>query len=243
MKSIPRMHDFLSGLSPAGSVAFLKMSVLRKVRAGTPLYLKGDPSAEIFQVVLGKVRLCNVTLSGREMVTTELQTGDCFGEMGVIDGLPRASDAIAVEDTTVRVLRKSQFDVLMTEFPELSRLLLETLCHRARALYALTEESQLSLRQRVARAVLRLACSQGIGDQRGHLTVHLSQEALAGQLGASRQSVNRELKTLVNEGLLAVNYGRITVLELDAMKQEFESQIGMEQIGPLYDKGVISNAS
>ena len=238
MQPIPHMHDFISGLPPEGVAAFEKISTLRKVKAGANLYLKGDTPTDVYRVVSGKVRLCNVTLTGREIVTAEFREGDCFGEMGIIDGLPRVSDAIAVENTTIRVLHKSQFNALLKAYPEINRLLLETLCRRARALYALNEEAQLSLNQRVARAVMRLCFTHGETDEEGSICIRVSQEDLARMLGASRQSVNRELKVLSADGLLSVKYGRIFVTDLDRINEQFENQIGMEQIAPVYGLSV-----
>jgi CRP/FNR family cyclic AMP-dependent transcriptional regulator len=231
VKVIPQMHDFLSGLSAEGVAEFNRLSSLRTVPAGTLIYRQGDESDEIYQLVEGAVRLCNYLLDGREMVTAEFRAGDCFGEMGMIDQLPRVSHAITTQDSVLRILERRGFEQLLRKFPELNQLLLLTLCRRLRALYALREEtSGLSLHQRVARAVLRLAHSQGVRDAEDNLFISISQEEFGHMLGASRQSVNRELRVLAREGVVDLRYGRIYVTDLATLDAQYEYLMGLEQI-------------
>ncbi|MCB1676456.1 MAG: cyclic nucleotide-binding domain-containing protein [Halioglobus sp.] len=171
VRVIPHMHDYISGLSPAGRETFERLSTVVSVPKGSAVYRQGDESNEIYQLLEGAVRICNFTEDGREIVTAEFQAGDCLGEMGMVDGLPRVNNAIATRDTVLRVLKKRHFDELSVQFPELKDLLLLTLCRRARAFYALHEEICLSLHQRVARTVLRLAYTHGRGKSQGKLYI------------------------------------------------------------------------
>nr|WP_241263037.1 Crp/Fnr family transcriptional regulator [Parahaliea mediterranea] len=230
------MHDFVSGLPAEGREAFERLSTLISVAAGSPVYRQGDESNEVYQLVEGAVRLCNVTEEGREVVTAEFQAGDCIGEMGMVDNLPRVSYAIASRDSVLRVLSRKHFEELTLQFPELKDLLLLTLCRRLRALYALHEEISLSLHQRVARAVLRLAYTHGCNEGEGRLYIKLSQEDLGCMLGATRQSINKELQVLKRAGVLTLEYGRIYVTDLASLEQGYEYLTGMEQITATYGK-------
>ncbi len=235
MHVIPQMHDFFSSLPPEGRAAFERMSTLRRVRAEESVYRQGDPSNEIFQVVEGAVRLCNYTEEGRELVTAQFRHGDCIGEMGMIDGLPRVSHAIASEDSVLRVLGRRQFETLVADYPELNQALLLTLCRRMRALYALNEEGGLSLHQRVARAIHRLAYTHCRHDDEDARYIDLSQEELARLLGASRQSINRELQNLRKAEIVELRYGRIYVSNLDKLAEKYGNLTGMEQITAAYE--------
>lgn len=236
MRVIPQMHDFVSGLPPKGREAFERLSTVISVAAGSPVYRQGDESNEVYQLVDGAVRLCNFTEEGREVVTAEFQAGDCIGEMGMVDGLPRVSYAIATRDSVLRVLTKKHFEELAGQFPELKDLLLLTLCRRLRSLYALQEEISLSLHQRVARAVLRLAYTHGCNEGEGRLYIKLSQEDLGSMLGASRQSINRELQVLKKAGVLNLDYGRIYVTDLASLEEHYDYLTGTEQITAAYGK-------
>lgn len=238
MRIIPFMHDYISGLPPEGREMFERLSTVVSIPAGSTVYRQGDVSNEIYQLLEGAIRLCNYTAEGREIVTAEFRTGDCIGEMGMVDGLPRVSYAITTRDTVLRVLKKRQFDQLLVLFPQLKDLLLLTLCRRVRAFYALHEEIGLSMHQRVARTVLRLAYTHGCRTDDGKLYIGLSQEDLSRMLGVSRQSINKELQVLKKLDLVALKYGRIYVTDLPALEDQFEYLLGMEQITATYEHPV-----
>lgn len=237
MQVIPHMHAFVSELSPEARQAFEDLCTLRKLGKGEAVYRQGDEPNEMYQLVEGRVRLCNFTLEGREVVTGEFQPGDCFGEMGMIDGLTRVSHVIACCDSVVRVLNRPGFDELTAAYPEVDRKIALMLCHRVRYLYSLNEEaSELSLHQRVARCILRMAYTRQSGNTERELYIAMSQEELGQMLGASRQSVNKELKALVCEGTIELRYGRIYILDLEQLKDQYEYLLGTEPITPGYQQ-------
>jgi hypothetical protein len=54
-------------------------------------------------------------------------------------------------------------------------------------------------------------------------------------LGASRQSVSKELKLLEREGDIELRYGKIYIRDVVALGDRYEKAVGMEQVTPLYD--------
>ena len=146
--------------------------------------------------------------------------------------------AVATEASRVRVLGKQQFERLYGKYPEVSRQLNLMLCNRVRLLWGMTEDANtLSLHQRLARAMLRLAYSHGIKDAAGILYVDTSHEELGRMLGASRQSISKELKLLEQEGIVEICYGKIYIRDLDSLNRNYENLLGQEQISPLYPDG------
>jgi CRP/FNR family cyclic AMP-dependent transcriptional regulator len=235
MRVIPHMHDFVSELSPEAHQAFEQSSVTRSVSKGEAIYRQGEASSELYQLMGGTVKMCNFSLDGREVVTGEFHPGDCFGEMGLIDGLPRVSHAIASSDALLRVISKAPFEQLCERFPEVQGKLALMLCRRVRYLYALNEEaSGLSLHQRVARTLLRMAYSRASGNPQRELYISISQEELGQMLGASRQSINKELKALAGEGAVELRYGRIYIRDLEQLRENYDHLLGVEQITPAY---------
>ncbi len=230
------MHDFVSALSDALQVEFERRSVLRSIAEGTEIYRKNDRSVEMYRLVSGAVRLCNYSRDGSEIIAGEFRPGDCFGEMGLIDGLPRISHAVATKDSQIRVLSKSHFEELCAQHSEFSRELNRVLCSRLRLLYSLNEEaSGLNLHQRLARIIQRLAYSHGQQQPDASITIDVSHEELSKMLGASRQSVSKELKALEREGDIELCYGKILIYDLNRIEQQYEQAIGMDQLASVYE--------
>ena len=237
MKVIPHMHAFVSELSPEAQETFIQLSTARRLAKGEAVYRQGDSPDEIYKIIDGCIKLCNYSLEGREVITGELRAGDCFGEMGLLDELPRVSCAIATQDSVLRVLSTERFEELVARHPEVMRKMAVMLCRRVRYLYALNEEaSELTLHQRVARAVLRMAYSRSSDPSGREVYIAISQEELGQMLGASRQSVNKELKTLQAEGIIELRYGRIYIRDFDKLKIHYEYLLGTEQITPGYEE-------
>ncbi len=230
------MHDFIGKLSAELQAEFEQLSVSRRVVEGAAVYRKNDPSNEMYRLVDGAVRICNYSMDGSEIITGEFRSGDCFGEMGLIDELPRMSHAVASKDSSLRVLNKHHFHELCIRYPELSRELNRVLCSRVRFLHSLNEEAAgLNLHERLARVIQRLAISHGNSDDGQGTTIEISHEDLSKMLGASRQSVSKELKALEREGDIELRYGKIHVCNLDKLEQKYETAIGMEQLASVYE--------
>lgn len=235
MQAIPHMHDFFVDLPQAVKDQIAVLSVARKIAGGQEVYRQNDPSLEVYRLHQGRIKLCNYSVDGDEIITGELRAGDCFGEMGLIDGLPRMSHAIASTDSIVHVLSAKHFNDLRDRHPEIDRQISIVLCRRVRALYSLNEDAAgLKLSVRIARVILRLAYSHGRQDESGATIIRVSHEEMSKMLGASRQSVSKELKSLEQAGDIELRYGKIYICDLPGLAVKYEDELGREQVTPVY---------
>jgi len=236
MKTIPHMHDFISGLPETVRAEVESRCRQRRVCAGEAVYCQGDQAIEMYQLVTGSVKLCNYSFDGREFVSIEFRAGDCFGEMGLIDGLPRVSHAVATADCLLKVMTKQDFDHCVRTYPEFAQQVMLTLCRRSRYAYGmLAEAGGLNLRQRLALQLFRLGHSHGCRDGAGDLYISISQEELGRMLGASRQTINKCLQELVRERSVELRYGKIYLVDLEGMQARYEPLMGLEQIAASYE--------
>jgi CRP/FNR family cyclic AMP-dependent transcriptional regulator len=237
MKTIAHFHSFIDTLHEGIREELISLSTERSVVADEFIYRQGQDARELYQLIEGSVRICNYTLDGKEAAAGSFRPGDCFGEMGLIDGLPRVTYCIADQDTLLRVLHKRDFDYLYRKYPEISQEINRMLCRRIRLLIGMNEDAiSLGLYERLGRSLQRLAYSHGHRDDSGQLTIDISHEELGKMLGASRQSVSKELKILEADGSVKVAYGKIVICDLESLTARFENLLGMEQLGPDYEE-------
>jgi len=235
MHTIYNLHNFIDELPDKIISEWLELSVKRTFSDQESIYLQGDESTDLYQICSGEVRFCNYSEDGKEMVLTTFKTGDCFGEMGLIDSLPRSSHTIAVGETTLRVLSKNKFHYLYDKYPEVAKYINVMLVHRIRMIWQVTEDAAtLSLHQRLARVLMRLSYSHGNKESNGVYSIGTSQEDLGRMLGASRQSVSKELKALESEGCIEVQYGKILIADPVALNAHYENLMGQQQFVPVY---------
>ncbi|WOJ95143.1 Crp/Fnr family transcriptional regulator [Congregibacter variabilis] len=233
MITVPHLHDFIEQLPDALRGELVLQARQRKIDRGDAVYHQGDEPNEWYQIVSGAVKLCSYSNEGNELVAVELQQGDCFGEMGVIDSLPRISNAIAARDCIIRVWTRADFESFNRQFPAFNTAVMQVLARRARLAYCVwLETSGLSLRERIGIALCRLAHT--LVTDPTETDIPISQEGLGNMLGASRQSVNKELQQLAAAQLISLRYGKIRVIDLEQLTNSYGVLVGTDSIVATY---------
>ncbi|TWB42731.1 Crp/Fnr family transcriptional regulator [Nitrospirillum pindoramense] len=190
---------------------------LRAYADGQAVYRGGDAPDGLYALVTGRMRLATVQEDGREVVILHAGPGHWFGEVSMVDGLPRGQTAVAKGDSLVLHLPGEAFARIVEADPRrwanfagiLSR-------HLRQATHYLGEVLALPTPQRTAR-LLALLCRLEEGAGSGPVQLPLSQEDLAGMLGLSRQTANRALGRLEGAGLVRRGYGGIEVRDMAAL--------------------------
>jgi uncharacterized membrane protein len=101
-------------------------------KAGAFLFRTGDEGDAMYLIEHGKVRICVRATDGREVTLTELQRGDFFGEMALLDGQHRSADAIVAEDARLAVLSREHFLSFVQSNPNVALEMLTALANRLR---------------------------------------------------------------------------------------------------------------
>lgn len=109
--------------------AIAERLVLRHYPAGELIYAEGTPGDAMYLVEAGQVKLVSDAATEAELLE-RIHAGESFGEMALLTGRTRAEAAKAVEDTTLWVLYKSEYDDLIVQHPALSLALSRALSTR-----------------------------------------------------------------------------------------------------------------
>jgi CRP/FNR family cyclic AMP-dependent transcriptional regulator len=238
LRKLTGVHSWIGLLAdPISDIVLARMRP-RRFADQSPIWQVGDPSTELYLISKGRVRIGTESFAGTELMVAIFRPGDCFGEVGLIDGLPRFNSTYAMGDTELLVLKKTDFTELYTTHAEIARALNLNLCYRLRVAYGLSQDaSMLTLRQRLARMLTRLAVTGGQSDEKGGTVVSdVSHEDLAHMLGATRQAVSRALKELECADEIALSYRRILVRDFDRFADRYDSLVGGEWVVPDYDR-------
>ena len=183
----------------------------RQLTKGEVIYTEGVLHTALWQITRGSVRITNQTMDGKEVVFALFSSGDCFGEISLLDGLPAANTATAVERTEVLELSKPDFDALYQQYPEFARQLTILLCGRMRHMLNFYADVTLRpLEQRLASRICYLSGGEIGGSANWEL--QFTQQDLAGMVGATRPAVSKLLNQWREQGIISLEYGKITVL-------------------------------
>jgi CRP/FNR family transcriptional regulator, cyclic AMP receptor protein len=101
-------------------------------KSGVLLFRSGDEGDAMYLIEQGKVRICVRAKDGHEVTLTELEPGDFFGEMALLDGQRRSADAIVAEDARLAVLSRDHFLSFVRRNPNVALEMLTALTNRLR---------------------------------------------------------------------------------------------------------------
>lgn len=183
--------------------------------ANEVIFRKGDPGRSMMTVMKGRIKISSTSLEGKEVVLTVLGRGEILGEMAILEGRPRSADATALEPSELMVLDRRDFIPFLERNPKICVRLLRILSGRLRRTSELVEDRTfLSLPSRLAKTLLDFALSDGYEVPEGvRIDFKLSQKDFGGLLGASRESVNKQLGAWQDEGLIIMGRGFIILTE------------------------------
>lgn len=189
---------------------------IRRFRKGETVFHQGDPGDALFILASGSVKVVLPSDEGAEpAIVAVLGPGEFFGELAILDGAPHSATIVAVEPTETLVLHRDTFLRLIDTAPELRRALLASLATEIRRLTGHVEDLHfLDLPGRLASRIVRLADAQPAeADGSVRVPWPYTQSELAGMIGGSRQSVNRLLADLADEGLVRLERDILVVAD------------------------------
>jgi CRP/FNR family cyclic AMP-dependent transcriptional regulator len=188
----------------------------RKYSKGDVIYQEGIVPKALWQVVGGSVKLTHSSMDGKEVVFVISETGDCFGELSMIDGKPSSNTAIAAEETALIELKGHDFDGLYNQYPEVAKQLNLLLAERMRHMVSFYESN--ASRSLEARLAHRLCYLTGnlLGDNSispSSLEMNMTQQDIGSMLGVTRQAVSKILNHWRDENIVAIEYGKIIIID------------------------------
>lgn len=188
---------------------------------GTVLFTAGEPCRGLYIVVSGRVRVFRVSPDGREQVLHLEGPGRPVAELPLLDGGDYPASAVAVEDSRLLFLPRTEFEALYRSNPDVAHAIIRALGKRLRHLVQLTQT--LAFRDVAARLALLLA---GDADREGEstpqgvlLVLNRTREEIALEIGTARESVSRAFKQLAQRGMIEqLARGRIRIPSLERLR-------------------------
>ncbi len=204
--------DLFSGLTEAELDTIVAAASTQELQRGDILFAEGDESNELFLVEDGRIAMTQRSQDGRESVIALMERGELFGEMPMFDGLGRSTEARALEPSTVTVVGYAPVRDLYETRPQLLWAVVDMLSRRLRSTdEALADSVFLDVTGRTAKRLLELA-----GDD-DEFTLPVTQEELAGMVGASRERVNKAIASFLRLGWLDQRERRYRILDREQL--------------------------
>lgn len=186
---------------------------LRQVNARQIILKQGAVGHEMYALLRGRLRVFRCNEDGREITLSLLEAGDVFGEVAMLDGGPRSASIETLENCELLVLRRDAVMQYLEHHPKVMRQLIAALCQRLRNADEMVQDTLfLPLPQRLGKCLRTLAEQSG-SEVNGWIEIDLkfTQQEIANLVGASRESVNKQLNAWIEQGKVQMISGRIQI--------------------------------
>ncbi|WP_024513109.1 Crp/Fnr family transcriptional regulator [Bradyrhizobium sp. ARR65] len=191
--------------------------VEKSYRAGEAIFVRGDQFDYWTGVVFGLVSMGMVSRGGKATSLAGLTAGAWFGEGSVLKKEARRYDVVALRETRLALMDRTTFFWLYENSAAFNRFLVTQLNERLGQFIGLVEYGRtLDATARLARAIASLFNPILYPDLNRHLEI--TQEEIGALSGISRQNANQCLKRLEREGLLRLEYGGVTIVDLERLR-------------------------
>jgi len=220
-RQIFERHFMLGKLSGDEIDTLLHYARVERYPTGSEVFSKGSPGSSMMAVLRGTLKMSSVSAEGKEVVFNLMNPGDCFGEIALLDGEARSTDAVAMTDCELLVLHRRDFMPILEKRADICLVLLKVLCQRLRQTTEQVEDVLFRhLESRIAKALLHLIESASLHSVQGlSVDLHLSQRELGNIAGCSRESVNKTLQAWHRAGYIDLSKGSIVIRDLAAIQR------------------------
>ena len=203
-----RSIDMFSELDDAMLEPIVDQSKTLDLQRGDVLFQSGDDSSDLYIVTRGRIAIGNRSFDGRESLVALMESGDLFGEMPLFSNDGRSAEARALEESAVVVIPYQPVKDLYDENPSLLWRVVEMLVSRLKSTdIALADTMFLDVTGRTAKRLLEMA---GESDE---FQLPITQEELAGMIGASRERVNKSISSFIKLGWLSQSGEKYIILD------------------------------
>lgn len=188
--------SFFADADPAMIERVAASGVEHQLSRGDVLFREGDPPDALYLVISGRLAIAmSSQIDHRESVVALMEAGDLFGELGMLDDGPRSAMARALETSVVLEVPFEPVRRMLDDDPRLLWNVTRLLAARLRVMDEVLADSVfLDVTGRTAKRLLELAGTQD------DFQLPVTQEELAGMVGASRERVNKAIANFIKLG-------------------------------------------
>ncbi len=205
MSNIPLFSEFSSD-----DLEYISCrGVVKSFSKNTVLINEGDRSDALYVILDGQVKVYASDENGKEVILNIQGPGEYFGELALIDEVPRSASVMTLKSSRLAFVSRESFEACLVENPALALKLVRSLTQRIRSLTEVVKNLALhDVYGRVARTLLKLAQKQ---DGQFVIEQRLTHQDIANMVGASREMVSRIMKDLSTGGYIEANNKMITI--------------------------------
>lgn len=209
LQRLPYFHQ----LTPEVIARVAGTASARQAAAGETLFLEGEPSAGLWLIETGRVKIYKLNTEGQEHILRFLGDNDTFNDISALDGGTNPANAAALSETKLWVLPSVVFRELIVTDSAFALRVIQMLSGRVRGLVRQIEDLTLySVIVRVARLLIQQT------EQPALTGPGVTRAALASYLATTPQTISTALRELEETGAIEFDRHQIRIVREDLLR-------------------------
>ena len=205
LKTLENIPIF-SCLLPDEKNTFKNIVTEKHFRKNAIILMEDESKNFMYVIFSGKIKVVQTNPDGKEQILVIRKRGDFFGEMTLLDGKSQPASIVAMEDATVGLISKNDFEQYFMKDCTALKQIISLLCERLRESWVMLRVLGLSDAETRVRAVLaHISSIYGIKDVRGIIIpLKLTHKEIADYAALTRETVSRLLSRLCQAGEIEI---------------------------------------
>jgi CRP/FNR family transcriptional regulator, cyclic AMP receptor protein len=220
LQQVPLFHD----LTQQELERIEEIAIARHVIKRTAIFTEGSEKESVYFIQDGLVKTFKTDENGHEQIVSFLKARDMFPHTGFFNQQPYPATAEAIIGSNLIAIPVRQFERLMMSSPGIAIKLMRVMGDKIRELQEkLQVLSGQNVKHKALAFLLQLADQHGEA-QEHKITINLpmTHQEFANSIGTTRETINRMLSQLKEDGLLEIDRNRIVIMDLEGLKQQRE---------------------
>lgn len=208
--------QIFQGLPREQLLAIAQLTQVQPYDKGEFIFHQGDESRGFFIVRVGRVKVFQVSSSGREQIFNVFGPRDHFAEVPAFDGNCFPASAAALEKAEVLFFQRQRFLQLLEQNPTLAINMLRSFARHLRRFSNLVDS--LSLREVPGRVAAYLLTISNQANNSDHIELTLNKGQLAAMLGTIPETLSRVFNRLSRDRIIQIEGAKITILDREGLR-------------------------
>lgn len=210
-----------AGLSDREIDALYGVTRTKALAPREELFHKGDEGSQVYLVLRGTLKALTTSDEGDDVVFSIMSVGELVGEIAFLGSPTRTATVSAIAESELLAIDRRDFLAFLKSHPEAGIKLMAVLAGRIKRISELVEDTLfLNLPIRLAKKLVHYASIYGEpGDGGVRIDLKLSQEEWGDLVGATRESINKQMRAWTEEGIVSADHGYVTLRKPEALEK------------------------
>ncbi|KKM71556.1 hypothetical protein LCGC14_1429420 [marine sediment metagenome] len=184
------------------------------------VFSEGDSSDWLYIVKEGKVKITKISQDGKEIILEIIKPDELFGAIAVLNAFAYPANAVAMEDSTVFRISRSDLMRVLDRFPAMMQAMMHDLGERIKDSHeALKSIALEKVGSRIAALLLKLSEQMGEDTANGRkITIKLTKQDIAEMVGTTVETSIRTMSRFKKMGVIDESSGRIVITNPSALE-------------------------